>query len=225
MLIVIEKFMARGAAAQLRDEVERLPWEDGVKSTAGPSARVKHNRQAARGASAELSNQLLALFGRHPTFMSAALPHKIYPPRFNRYGKGEQYGTHVDASIMHMPGSSEVVRSDLSLTLFLNDAKDYDGGELVIEGQFGAQEVKLDAGDLVLYPSSSLHRVNPVTRGERIAAISWLQSMVPDAAARGLLFDLDQSIQALGQELPANHQQLRDLGGVYHNLVRRWARV
>ncbi len=225
MLIVIEGFMDRIAAAQFRSEVERLPWEDGVKSTAGPSARVKHNRQAGRAESAELANQLLAYFGRHPTFMSAALPHKIYPPRFNRYGVGEQYGTHVDASIMYQPGSSEALRSDLSLTLFLNDADDYDGGELVIEGQFGAQEVKLDAGDLVLYPSSSLHRVNPITRGERMAAIAWLQSMVPDAAARGMLYDLDQSIQALGRELPADHPQIRDLGAIYHNLVRRWARV
>lgn len=225
MLIVIEQFLDESAVVQFRNELERLPWEDGVRSTAGPSARVKHNHQAARAESAALANELLALFGRHPTFMSAALPHKIYPPRFNRYGVGEQYGTHVDASIMYQPGSSEPLRSDLSLTLFLNNAGDYDGGELVIESQFGAQEVKLDAGDLVLYPSSSLHRVNPVTRGERMAAIAWLQSMIPDATARSMLYDLDQSIQALGRELPPDHPQIRDLGAVYHNLVRRWARV
>jgi len=225
MLIVIEQFLDARTVSRFRGELARIPWEDGVRSTAGPSVLVKNNRQAARPESAALANELLSLFGRHPLFMSAALPHRIFPPRFNRYGEGEQYGTHVDASIMPLPGSPDVVRSDLSVTVFLSDAADYDGGELVIEEQFGAQEVKLDAGDLVLYPSSSLHRVNPVTRGERMAAITWLQSMVPDAAARGTLFDLDQTIQALSRELPPSHPQVRNLGATYHNLVRRWARV
>lgn len=225
MLIVIERFLEPEAVSRFRSELARVSWEDGVRSTAGPSVLVKHNRQAAKPETNALANELLSQFGRHPLFMSAALPHRIYPPRFNRYGEGEQYGTHVDASIMPLPGSADVVRSDISVTVFLSDAADYDGGELVIEQQFGAQEVKLDAGDLVLYPSSSLHRVNPVTRGERMAAITWLQSMVPDTTARDILFDLDQSIQALSRKLPANHPQIRDLGATYHNLVRRWARV
>jgi PKHD-type hydroxylase len=161
---------------------------------------------------------------RHPRFVTAALPHRFFPLRFGRYREGGGYGTHVDGSIMSLPGSPDVVRSDVSATLFLSSADAYEGGELVIEGDFGATEVKLEAGDMVLYPSSSLHRVQEVTSGTRTVVLVWLQSMVRDAGRRSLLYDLDQSIQALTRAEADPGERMR-LTGVYHNLLRRWSEV
>ncbi|EGG99278.1 Iron-uptake factor PiuC [gamma proteobacterium IMCC2047] len=155
--------------------------------------------------------------------MSAALPDKIYPPKFNRYCEAQTYGAHIDGSLMQIPGTKQTLRTDLSATLFLSDPDEYDGGELSIETQYGTQTVKLPAGDMVLYPSTSLHQVSPVTRGVRMASFFWLQSMVKDAQQRQILFELDRSVQQLGVELGEAHQEVVNLSGTYHNLIRQWA--
>jgi PKHD-type hydroxylase len=170
-----------------------------------------------------LGNHILRKLAANTAFISAALPERIYPPKFNRYQDGGAYGAHVDSAVMQVPGTQISVRSDLSATLFLAEPDEYDGGELEIESAFGIQAVKLEAGDMVLYPSSSLHRVTPVTRGARIASFFWIQSLVSDEAARTLLFDLDQAIQGLTVSAGRDHPDLLKLTGVYHNLLRRWA--
>jgi len=225
MLIPIENVLSADEVAAMRARLDAATWDDGL-ATAGTLARhVKRNQQLddASPLAVELGNAILRRLGETPLFISAALPAKIYPPKFNRYADGGTYGAHVDSAIMQVPGTTVSLRSDLSATLFLAEPEEYDGGELEIEGPFGIQAVKLAAGDMVLYPSSSLHRVTPVTRGERIAAFFWLESMVRDEGERTLLFDLDTNIQALQDELPADHPQLLSLTGVYHNLLRRWA--
>jgi PKHD-type hydroxylase len=156
-------------------------------------------------------------------FVAAALPLKVYPPLFNRYAGGDTFGAHVDSAIRIRRGSDFRIRSDLSATLFLADPESYDGGELVIEGQFGEQAVKLPAGYMILYPASSLHRVTPVTRGARIASFFWIQSMVRDDGARRILFDLDSAIQAIALDRGQGDPEIIRLTGVYHNLLRRWA--
>lgn len=226
MLTCIERVLSKEEVGQFRSQLSRADWQDG-RSTAGSLAKnAKHNQQLADGS--ELAQQLgqliLRKLGQHPLFISAALPSKIYPPKFNRYADGGSYGTHVDSALMQLPGSQAMLRSDLSVTLFLAEPEEYEGGELEIEGAFGAQAVKLEAGDLVLYPSSSLHRVAPVTAGARIASFFWIESLVADEAQRGLLFDLDQTIQRLTPALPAGQAELLRLTGIYHNLLRRWAR-
>jgi PKHD-type hydroxylase len=225
MLIPIERVLSKAEVAQFRQQLATAPWQDGLK-TAGSLARaVKRNRQLddGSGLAVTLGAQILHRLGQMPTFISAALPGKIYPPKFNCYADGETYGAHVDSAIMQVPGTTISVRSDLSATLFLAEPDEYDGGELEIEGPFGIQAVKLEAGDMVLYPSSSLHRVTPVTRGARIAAFFWIESMVRDEGARTLLFDLDQAIQGLTSRHVADDPDLVKLTGVYHNLLRRWA--
>lgn len=224
MLITIDRVLNPDEAATWRAALDAAAWEDGGR-TAGAMARdVKRNQQLADGAepgatlAAELQRRLLA----HPTFVSAALPRRLHPPRFNRYADGGTYGAHVDAALMPLPGGG-AMRSDLSATLFLTPTADYDGGELEIEGAFGVQPVKLDPGSLVLYPSSSLHRVNPVTRGARVSAILWIESLVADVGARELLYDLDVAIQQLTPGLPVGDARLLALTGVYHNLLRRLA--
>ena len=159
----------------------------------------------------------------HPLFMSAALPSKIYPPKFNRYQGGEHYGLHVDASIMPLPNSHQMLRTDLSATLFLTEPGAYEGGELSIETQFGLQQIKLSAGSVILYPANSLHQVNPVNRGVRTASFFWIESLVRTNDQRSTLFDLDQSIQALTVDRGSNDPEVKRLSGVYHNLMRSWA--
>ena len=227
MLIVIEEFLSRDEVEKLKAKALSGAWNDGRLTAGGLASNQKHNRQLDDQQEIAIScaNFLLKKLGNNSKFVSAAIPHSIYPPRFNSYAVGENYGVHVDAPIMSMPYSSDVMRSDVSGTIFLSDAADYDGGELVIEGEFGSQEIKLNAGDMVVYPSSSLHQVNNVTRGERVAAIFWAQSMVPDISARALLFDLDQSIQTLTNQGSVDADELMRLSAVYHNLVRRWVQV
>jgi PKHD-type hydroxylase len=174
-------------------------------------------------AARELGEHVMEALAKSPMFVSAALPQKIFPPLFNRYGVGQSFGMHVDNAIRRVPGTQIRVRTDLSCTLFLSEAEEYDGGELVVEDRVGQQEVKLPAGDLVLYPSTSLHLVREVTRGERIASFFWLQSMVRDNVARALLFDLDQTIQSLITRLGAADPACVKLAGIYHNLIRTWA--
>jgi PKHD-type hydroxylase len=218
MLIVIEGVLDKAQVARFADDLTRARWVDGAVTAGTRSVRVKQNAQVDEDdrVGIALGEEILHGLGRNALFLSAALPEKIYPPKFNLYENGGHYGTHVDAAIMRCARLGMTVRSDVSATIFLSEPDDYDGGELVIEGEFGAQEVKLGAGDMVLYPSSSLHRVEPVTRGRRLASFLWLQSAVADAGARALLFDMDQGIQALDADR---------LGQVYHNLLRRWAQV
>ena len=225
MLIPIEGVLDAAEVRSLRTQLDAAPWQDGSR-TAGTLARsVKRNLQLEDRSSlaTTLGQQVLRRLAAHPLFVSAALPRRIYPPKFNRYADGGSYGTHVDSALMQVPGTDMTVRSDLSATLFLSEPDDYDGGALEIDGPFGVQRVKLPAGDLVLYPSSSLHRVTPVTRGARVASFFWIESLVRDDAERTLLFDLDQSIQALSPQVPADDPHLLRLTGVYHNLLRRWA--
>ena len=227
MLIVIEKLLTAEDVADFRLRLTQTQWVDGAQTAGSRSVAVKQNLQLDRSnpVAAELGNAILRKLGHHPTFVSASLAEKIWPPVFNCYRDGGHYGTHSDAALMRLPEADMTLRSDLSATLFLSDAGEYDGGELLVEEQFGAQAVKLGAGDMVLYPSSSLHQVAPVTRGERICAITWIQSAVADTHARTLLFDLDQSIRSLSVGRASDDPDIDRLIHVYHNLLRKWAQV
>jgi len=225
MLICLEKVLDVPQARQMRDQLAAASWEDGVKSAGAVARLAKHNRQLDESSplAVALGNQILARLGNHAQFVSAALPARIYPPRFNRYDVGDTYGLHVDAALMRLPGTADVLRSDLSATLFLSDPDEYDGGELQVEGAFGVQSVKLAAGDLVLYPASSLHQVTPVTRGTRYASFLWVESFVHDEATRTALYDLDQAIQGLAATVGGDDANLLRLTHAYHNLLRRQA--
>lgn len=225
MLISIENVLSHDEVRQFRDQLDQAQWQDGTRTAGSLARHVKRNAQLddADPLAVELGNRILRKLAAHPLFVSAALPRRIYPPKFNRYVDGGTYGAHVDSAVMHLPGSGEAMRSDLSATLFLCEPDEYEGGELEIEGAFGVQPVKLAAGDLVLYPSSSLHQVTPVESGERIASFFWIESLVADEGERTLLFDLDQAIQQLTPVVPVGDGNLLKLTGVYHNLLRRWA--
>jgi len=201
-------------------------WVDGRVTAGHQGAHVKWNLQIdeASAVARTEGDAVVAALEHNPLFISAALPHRVYPPMFNRYEHGMQFGTHVDGAIRLVPGSGAKLRTDLSATLFLADPADYDGGELLIDDTYGAHAVKLPAGHLVLYPASSLHRVEPVTRGTRLACFFWVQSMVRDTARRALLLDLDTSIQRLAQT-GADEAARVQLTGCYHNLLRRWVRT
>ena len=225
MLTVIPDLLTPAELTALRDTIEAADWIDGNATSGAQSALAKRNRQLPEESDAARAGGGLVLdaLAASPLFVAAALPLKVFPPLFNRYGVGDAFAPHVDTAIRIRRGSDFRIRSDLSATLFLSDPESYDGGELIIQTQFGEQAVKLPAGQMVLYPASSLHRVAPVTRGVRTASFFWLQSMVRDDAARRILFDLDQGVQAVataqGQADPATIR----LTGVYHNLLRRWA--
>lgn len=227
MLLVIQNILDAAEVAEFRERLAAANWIDGAATAGSRSIAVKQNLQLGpNDADAiELRNRILARLGRHPEFVSASLAEKIWPPVFNCYQNGGHYGTHSDAALMRLPEAGLTLRSDVSATLFLSEPDSYDGGELMIEGPFGAQPVKLAAGDMVLYPSSSLHQVTPVTRGARICAIMWMQSAVPDASARELLYDLDVSIRALSVGRRADDPDVDRLIHVYQNLLRRWAQV
>ncbi len=226
MLITIPKVLTADEVKQFRAHLDKADWQDGI-NTAGSIARhVKKNQQLddTQEPAISLGNHILRVLAQHPAFISAALPDRIYPPKFNRYSETETYGAHIDGSLMQVPGSHMTLRTDLSATLFLAEPEEYGGGELTIETQYGAQTVKLAAGDMVLYPSTSLHQVAPVTWGARVASFFWIQSMVSDIQQRQTLFELDQSIQSLSLELGSDHSEVVKLSGVYHNLVRQWAK-
>lgn len=199
-------------------------WVDGRATAGYQGAPVKYNQQIDEHAplARELGDAILAALERHPLFISAALPNRVYPPLFNRYGEGMGFGDHVDGSIRIVPGHGAKLRTDLSATLFLAEPDEYDGGELVIEDTYGAHAVKLPAGNLILYPATSVHRVTPVTRGVRIASFFWVESLVREDARRTLLFDLDTAIQRLNRE-GADDDARRRLVGCYHNLMRMWS--
>jgi len=222
MILSIADVLSQTEVRWLREQLDAVPWREGAE-TAGRLARdVKRNRQADENAAAtrRLSDFVLGKIAAHPQFVSAALPASFYPPKFNRYGVGETYGTHVDSAILRAPHDGHALRSDVSATLFLSEPEEYDGGVLEIDTQFGVQEVKLGAGALILYPSSSLHRVAPVLAGERLASFFWAQSMVRDTTVRSALYDLDHTIQALSMSEHTDKQDLVTLGAVYHNLLR-----
>ena len=202
MLICIPQVLTKQQVARCRHTMDAAEWIDGRGTAGAQSGSVKRNLQLPEGspAASELGDMVLDALARNPLFISAAIPLRIFPPLFNRYGVGQAFGTHVDGAIRAVPGTPVRIRTDLSVTLFLAEPEEYDGGELTIEDKYGTQEVKLPAGDLVLYPSTSLHCVKPVTRGIRVASFFWLQSMVRDDNARSMLFDLDQTIQELTAE-------------------------
>jgi PKHD-type hydroxylase len=227
MLIQIPEVLTAAQVAEVRRIVDSAEWVDGNVTSGAQAALAKRNRQLPEeGAAAKRAGDLiLDALGKHPLFMAAALPAKVWPPMFNRYAGGERFGVHVDNAVRVRRGGSERLRSDLSATLFLCDPDSYEGGELTVEDTYGAHVVKLAAGDLILYPASSLHHVTPVTSGERIAAFFWIQSMVRDDARRRVLFDMDVAVQRLIAELGQGHASVVALTGTYHNLLRMWVDV
>jgi PKHD-type hydroxylase len=224
MLVIVSDALSAAQLAEARRIVDAAPWVDGRVTAGHQSAKAKFNVQIPEDhpAAIQLGESILSALATNPLFVSAALPLKIFPPLFNRYSGGQHFGTHVDNAIRKARGNPERVRADISVTLFLSEPSDYDGGELTIEGSHGARSVKLPAGQLVLYPSSSLHHVSPVTRGTRTCAFFWIQSLVREGARREILFDLDTSIQRLSVDHPG-HPASISLVGVYHNLLRQWA--
>ena len=227
MLITIPDILTSDEVARFRAILDGADWQDG-RNTAGPqSAEIKRNAQIPLDSPvlSKLQARLVRALMAHQLWVSAALPAQILPPMFNRYEGGQTFGVHVDNAIRVIPGEGRQIRTDVSCTVFLSEPDDYDGGELIVEGHYGAQSVKLPAGSAVVYPSTSLHQVTPVTRGVRVASFFWVQSMIRDAQRREILFDLDQSIQSLGGEMGANAPDVVRLTGIYHNLIRQWAEV
>ena len=225
MLIAVPDVLGPERLAEVRAIVDTGEWIDGNATSGAQSALAKRNRQLAEGsdAAARAGGIVLDALAAAPLFVAAALPLKVFPPLFNRYEGGEAFGAHVDAAIRIRRGSDFRIRSDLSATVFLDDPGSYDGGELVVEDTFGEQRVKLPAGHMVLYPASSVHRVEPVTRGTRTAAFFWIQSMVRDDGARRLLFELDSAVQQVAATRGQADPAVISLTGIYHNLLRRWA--
>jgi PKHD-type hydroxylase len=226
MILAIPDILTGEDLTAASTQLETAEWIDG-KATAGhQGARVKHNQQLAADnpIATKIGARIVTALQRHPLFVSAALPLHILPPMFNRYAGGQTFGTHVDGSIRTIPGTGQRLRTDLSCTVFFSNPENYDGGELIIEDTYGEKSVKLPAGHAILYPSTSLHRVTPVTRGARVCAFFWLQSMIRDDARRTLLFDMDVGIQRVAAEHP-DHAGVIQLTGVYHNLLRQWAEV
>lgn len=230
MLITIPDVLTPEQVANARKILDSAEWVDGKVTAGHQSARAKDNMQIPEGSPAakELGDMILGALSKNLLFLSAALPLKIFPPLFNRYAGGQSFGTHVDNAIRQVPGTPVRIRTDLSATLFFAGPEEYDGGELCIEDTYGVQSVKLPPGHMVLYPSTSLHHVTPVTRGARICSFFWLQSMLRDDGQRALMFDLDLAIQRLSSELKGNpvaEKTSVQLTGVYHNLLRQWAEM
>jgi PKHD-type hydroxylase len=225
MMLPIPDVLDADALWRVRTLLDGAEWVDGNVTSGAQSALAKRNRQLPEdGAAAREAGQIvLDALGRSPLFVAAALPLKVFPPLFNAYEEGEAFGAHVDNAIRMKRGTDFRIRSDLSATLFLSDPADYDGGELVIEDASGERSVKPPAGSLILYAASSVHRVEPVTRGVRFASFFWLQSMVRDATERAILFDLDRAVQRVGTAMGPGDRAAVELTGVYHNLLRRWA--
>jgi PKHD-type hydroxylase len=224
MLLQIPAVLNPAQLAECRKALDQAEWADGRATAGYQSARVKNNQQLPERhpVGVKLGDMILTALDHHPLFMSAALPLKVVPPLFNRYENSQTYGNHIDGAIRPIAGTPHRVRTDLSATLFLTPPEDYDGGELVIEDTFGSQRIKLTAGDMILYPGSSLHRVEPVTRGARTCAFFWIQSMVRDDAQRRMLFELDTTIQQLARTV-SDQAPVVKLTNLYHNLLRQWA--
>lgn len=224
MLLHVPEVLNADELKAMRQLLAQAEWTDGKVTAGTQSAQVKRNIQLPEAsANAEAARQIvLKALSRNGLFFSAALPRKIYPPLFNQYRDGMDFGAHVDNGVRTHAGSGMHVRTDISCTLFINDPESYDGGELVVEDTYGQQAVKLPAGDMVLYPGTSLHHVRPVTRGARLASFFWVQSMIRDDAQRTLLFEMDASIVSLRQQIGDTAPVVR-LTGNYHNLIRLWA--
>ena len=226
MLLPIPDVLTAEQVTRCRQLLEQAEWADGRITAGHQSARAKDNQQLPEDTvvAKQLGDLILVALERNQLFMAAALPLKVFPPLFNRYEGGQSFGTHIDNAIRQVPGTPHRVRTDLSATLFLTPPEEYDGGELSVDDTYGLHNIKLPAGHLILYPSSSLHHVRPVTRGARVASFFWIQSMVRDDGKRTLLFDLDMAIQRVGSDQPDN-PSIVQLTGIYHNLLRRWADV
>ena len=226
MLSHVHEVLTTEQLAYARALLDKAEWVDGAVTAGHQSARAKNNMQVPvdHPVARELGEMILSALNGNFHFISAALPHKIFPPLFNRYEGNQAFGNHIDNAIRQVSGTPHRVRTDLSATLFLAPPEQYEGGELLVEDTYGVHKIKLPAGDLILYPASSLHRVTPVTRGVRLAAFFWVQSMVRDDGARTLLFDLDRAIQQIDRDI-SHHPAVLQLTGIYHNLLRRWADV
>jgi len=224
MLLHIPQILTTEQVTQCRQALDAAPWVDGRVTAGHQSAKAKDNMQLPEDhpTARTLGEMILSALDRNPLFTSAALPLKVFPPLFNRYQGGQSFGVHVDNAVRQVKGTPHRVRTDLSATLFLSAPEEYDGGELIVDDTYGAHKVKLPAGHMVLYPSSSLHHVAPVTRGARVASFFWIQSMVRDDGERTLLFDLDSAIQRVNATA-GNEKSAVQLTGIYHNLLRRWA--
>jgi len=229
MLICVPRVLGKDDVADFRRIMDACVWEDGRSTAGAQSALVKRNEQLPPDSEVarKLGNRIVSALTANPRFLSAAIPLHIFPPLFNRYAAsdGHHFGVHVDNAVRGDRLTGLRIRTDLSMTLFLSEPEDYDGGELVIEDTYGSHEIKLPAGDLVLYPASSLHLVTPVTRGVRVASFFWLQSMIRDAHARSLIYDLDTAIQVLVERLGRDDPETVKLTGIYHNLIRYWGEV
>ncbi len=227
MLLHLPGVLTKDQVVQCRQAVDAAEWIDGNATSGQQSAQAKHNEQLPEGSpiARQVGDLILDALGRNPLFISAALPLKVFPPLFNRYAGGHQFANHIDNAVRQLRGTDFRIRSDLSATLFLTEPEDYDGGELSVEDTFGVQRVKLPAGDMVLYPASSLHHVTPVTRGARVSSFFWIQSMIRADQDRSVLFQLDQAVQQLAAEKGQKDSAVIQLTGVYHNLLRRWAEL
>jgi len=227
MMIQIPGVLTSAQVSEVRRLIDAAEWVDGNVTSGPQAALAKRNRQLSEDSAAakRAGEIILDALGRHALFMAAALPAKVWPPLFNRYGGGERFGMHVDNAVRVKRGGVERLRSDLSATLFLSEPDSYEGGELTVEDTYGAHAVKLAAGDLIVYPASSLHHVTSVTAGERVASFFWIQSMIRDDAQRRVLFDLDAAVQRLVAEFGQGHSAVVALTGTYHNLLRMWVEV
>jgi len=225
MLLAIPEVLTKAQVAEVRGIIDNAQWVDGNVTAGHQSALAKNNMQLPENAPAgrQAGDVILNALGRNPSFISAALPLKIFPPLFNRYAGGQAFGNHIDNAIRQLRGTDFRIRTDVSATLFLTEPEDYDGGELSVEDTYGIHRVKLPAGHMVLYPATSLHHVTPVTRGARVSSFFWIQSMVRSDTDRALLYQLDGTIQRLGMERGHGDAAVVQLTGIYHNLVRRWA--
>ncbi|MFS2002237.1 Fe2+-dependent dioxygenase [Duganella sp. CT11-25] len=226
MMLHIPDVLRVEQVAAIRKRLDEADWVDGRATVGNQGAQVKQNRQLPETSplARELGQIILDALAGSPLFFSAALPLRTCPPLFNSYAGGEHYGNHIDGSMRRIPATNQWLRTDVSSTLFLSDPDEYDGGELIIEDAYGTHEVKLPAGDLILYPSTSVHRVEPVTRGARVCSFFWTQSMVRDDGRRSLLLDLDRNIQSLRARL-GDCPEMVGLTGHYHNLLRQWSEV
>ncbi|MYM32980.1 Fe2+-dependent dioxygenase [Duganella sp. FT94W] len=226
MMLHIPAVLTRDQVSAMRRRLDAADWIDGRATVGEQGAKVKQNRQLPETSplALELGQTILAALNQHPLYFAAVLPLRTIPPLFNHYAGGEHYGAHVDGSLRRMPGNGPWVRTDVSSTVFLSDPDEYDGGELIVTDAYGEHEVKLPAGDAIIYPSTSIHRVEPVTRGARVCAFFWSQSMVRDDMRRGMLLELDQNIQSLRARL-GDCPELVGITGHYHNLLRQWSEV
>ena len=224
MMLRIPALLTPEEVLECRQAMEAADWQDGRLTAGSLAIKVKSNLQLPVDSplAARMGHLILDTLGQNPLYLSAALPLRVLPPRFNRYEGGGTYGNHIDNALFVIPGTAIKVRTDVSTTVFFSNPDEYEGGELIVEDTYGHQSVKLAAGDAIVYPGTSLHRVNPVTRGTRYASFFWTQSLVKSDEQRRILFDLDQSIQQLTMDCP-EHPRLSSLSGTYHNLLRMWS--